>query len=178
VSIDWGDKSTQTFTVSSSAPAGTKVTVPLGTQQHTYAINPTGVYTVTETVSRLDALGNPIATSVQSFLVYVGTLTVTPSAPTVVPGKPVRLTVSVLDAFGHAIAGYTGQVLLTSTGPATFTDPGNDVNGGLYTFVPNDLGTHVFTLLVPSTTKPSQQTITVAGTAPGGGSGFTILNVI
>jgi hypothetical protein len=173
VSVDWGDKSTSAFTVSSSAAAGTKVTVPLGSLAHTYAINPIGVYMVTETITNSQGVQTE-----QSFLVSVGSLTVTPSAPTVVVGKSVNLTVSVLDAFGHAIAGFTGPVVLTSTGAATFSDPATGLlPGGLYTFVPGDLGVHVFSLLVPSGSPAGQQTITVAGTTAGGPSGTTILNM-
>jgi hypothetical protein len=78
------------------------------------------------------------------------------AAPTSVnPGVPFSLTVTVEDAYGNVVSGYTGTIHFSST-DRTATLPAN------YTFTATDKGVHAFTGLVLY--KKGNQKITVTDT--------------
>jgi hypothetical protein len=169
VTVNWGDNSKPTTSSVSWKGATGLQTIELGTQKHTYAAP--GVYTVTESVK--NALGVVLT---ESYFVNIGSLSVMPAATAVTAGTSDGLTVRVLDAFGRAVAGYTGTVKLSSTGSATFQDAvtGTTLAGGLYTFTSNDNGTHAFNVIE---TKAGTQKVTVASTTSGGPVGSTTIAV-
>jgi len=92
------------------------------------------------------------------------------SAPsTVTAGVAFSLTVTVKDAFGNAVTGYTGTVHFTSTdGSATL--PANS------TFTAADNGMHTFTRLVLR--KKGYQKLTITDTLNGSLTGSVIENVV
>jgi hypothetical protein len=152
VTVAWGDGSKTVFT--------TTATGTLAAKAHAYKAP--GFYTLTETVANAQG-----AVTSQTFLIQVGTLVVTPSASSMTAGTSIGLTVTVLDAAGHAVAGYTGKFKFTSTDTkATFRDAvtGAVLPQGSYTFVVGDHGTHNFTVQL---VKAGVEKINVKGTTSG-----------
>jgi hypothetical protein len=85
------------------------------------------------------------------------------------PGAPFSLTVTVEDAYGNVVVGYSGTIHFSST----------DKNAGLpanYTFTATDQGVHTFTALVLY--KKGNQKITVADTHNRSLTGSTIVDVL
>jgi hypothetical protein len=79
------------------------------------------------------------------------TFTITPAAAdhiaftvpaTVTAGVPFAITVTVQDAYGNTVTGYTGTVHFTLTGPAMAQAD--------YTFTASDMGSHTFSNLMLS----------------------------
>jgi hypothetical protein len=79
------------------------------------------------------------------------TFTITPAAAahiaftvpsTITAGMPFAITVTVQDAYGNTVTGYTGTVHFTLTGPAMAM--------ANYTFTASDMGSHTFNNLVLS----------------------------
>jgi hypothetical protein len=92
------------------------------------------------------------------------------AAPTSVnPGVPFSLTVTVEDAYGNLVTGYTGTVHFSSTDTRA-TLPAN------YTFTATDKGVHTFTGLVLY--KKGNQKITVTDTHNSAMTGNTIVDVL
>jgi hypothetical protein len=92
------------------------------------------------------------------------------SAPSSVSaGVPFRLTLTVQDAYGNVVTGYTGTVHFKST-DGTATLPAN------YTFTAVDKGVHTFTGLVLRT--KGKQTITITDTLNSSLTGSVIENVL
>ena len=79
------------------------------------------------------------------------------------------LTITVQDAYGNVVTGYTGTVHFTST-DSTATLPAN------YTFKATDKGVHTFTGLVLR--KKGNQTITITDTLNSSIKGSVIENVL
>jgi hypothetical protein len=92
------------------------------------------------------------------------------SAPSsVTAGVPFSLTLTVEDAYGNVVTGYTGTVHFGSTGKRA-TLPAN------YTFTASDKGVHTFTGLVLR--KKGKQTITITDTLNSSLTGSVIENVL
>jgi len=87
----------------------------------------------------------------------------------VVAGARFSLTVTVLDAYGNLVTGYTGTVHFSST-DGTATLPAN------YTFQASDGGKHTFTVLVLR--KKGEQTITVTDKANSSVHGSALVDVL
>ncbi len=81
----------------------------------------------------------------------------------------VRLTITVQDAYGNLVTGYTGTIHFTSTDSAA-TLPAN------YTFTAADQGVHTFTGLVLR--KRGTQKITLTDTLNSSLTGSVIENVL
>jgi regulation of enolase protein 1 (concanavalin A-like superfamily) len=83
---------------------------------------------------------------------------------TVMAGTPFPITVTVQDAYGNTVTGYTGTVHFTAS------------NGAManYTFTPADLGTHIFTLTL---TRAAALTVTGTDTGGTGATGMTSFTV-
>jgi hypothetical protein len=79
------------------------------------------------------------------------------------------LTITVVDAYGNVVTGYTGTIHFTST-DTTATLPGD------YTFTAVDKGMHTFTGLVLR--KKGHQTITITDTRNSALTGSVIENVV
>jgi hypothetical protein len=107
-----------------------------------------------------------------------GGITVKPAAaskflisapPSVRSGVPFSLTITVQDAYGNVVTGYTGTIHFTST-DGTATLPAN------YTFTAADKGVHTFTGLVLR--KKGTQKITLTDTLNSSLTGSVIENVL
>jgi hypothetical protein len=91
------------------------------------------------------------------------------SAPSsVAAGTPFSLTITVEDAFGNVVIGYTGTVHFRSSDQRASL-PAN------YTFIAGDKGVHTFTGLVLR--KRGKQTITITDTLNGSLTASVIENV-
>jgi hypothetical protein len=162
VTVAWGDGTKTAFTATAGGALANKA----------HAYKAPGFYTVTETVANAQG-----AVATQTFLVQVGTLVVTPTASSMTAGTSIGLTVTVLDAANHPVAGYTGKFKFTSTDTkATFRDAltGAVLPLGSYTFVTGDHGTHSFTVRL---VKAGVQKITVKGATNGSPVGTTAITV-
>jgi hypothetical protein len=162
VTVSWGDNSSTAFSV---AAAGN-----LPAKAHAYKAP--GFYTVTETLTNAQG-----AVATQTFLAEVGGLVVTPSATSMTAGTSIGLTVTVRDAAGFPVAGFTGKLHFTSTdAKAAFHDAatGAVLASNNYTFVVGDHGTHSFTVEL---VKAGKQTITVKGTTAGSPAGTAAVTV-
>ncbi len=84
-------------------------------------------------------------------------------------GVPFSLTVTVEDAYGNVVVGYSGTIHFSSTDNKAAL-PAN------YTFTAADAGVHTFTGLVLR--KKGNQTITVTGTQNSALTGSTIVDVL
>jgi hypothetical protein len=130
-----GDHGTHTFSVTLNTTGSQSLTV-------------TDKATATITGSETGIQVNPAADVVTGLMISGVPASIT-------AGTPDSITVTAVDAQGHAVAGYTGTIHFTSS----------DAQAGLpadYTFVAADHGTHTF----PVTLKtPGAQTITVADKA-------------
>lgn len=92
------------------------------------------------------------------------------SAPSsVMPGQSFSLTLTVEDAYGNVITGYTGTIHFTSS-DSTAKLPAN------YTFTASDNGVHTFTGLVLK--KTGNQTITVTDTHNSSITGKKVVDVV
>jgi hypothetical protein len=92
------------------------------------------------------------------------------SAPaSVTAGVAFSLTITVEDAYGNVVTGYTGTVHFTSTDPKA-TLPAN------YTFTAADKGVHTFTGLILR--KKGNQKITITDTLNSSLTGSVIENVL
>jgi len=92
------------------------------------------------------------------------------SAPASVrSGKAFSLTITVQDAYGNVVTGYTGTIHFTST-DSTASLPAN------YTFTAADKGVHTFTGLVLR--KKGNQTITITDTLNSSLTGSVVENVL
>jgi streptogramin lyase len=116
--------------------------------QHTFSVMLTQAGTVT--VTGYDSV-TPAVTGSITFTVNPGpanwiNLTV---PDTITAGEPFPITVTVRDAFNNPVTGYTGTVHFIAT---------NGVAAN-YTFTPTDMGSHTFTVGVPT---PQTLTITAA----------------
>src|SRR5262249_51875403 len=89
-----------------------------------------------------------------------------PSAVTA--GVPFSLTLTVKDAYGNVVTGYTGTIRFTSTDSSATLPPS-------YTFTATDQGMHTFTGLIPR--KKGKQTITITDTLNGSLTASVIANV-
>lgn len=91
------------------------------------------------------------------------------SAPSsVMPGQAFSLTVTVEDAYGNIVTGYTGTIHFSSSDNKA-TLPAN------YTFTASDSGVHTFTGLVK---KAGNQTVTVTDTKKSSITGKTVVDVV
>jgi hypothetical protein len=162
VTVNWGDNSSTAFSMTA---AGT-----LTAKAHVYKAP--GFYTVTETVTNAQG-----AVATQTFLAQVGSLVVIPSVTSITAGTSIGLTVTVLDAAGFPVAGYTGKFHFTSTdAKATFRDAATGflLASNNYTFVAGDHGTHSF---IVQMVKAGKQTTTVKGTTAGSPVGSAAVTV-
>jgi hypothetical protein len=91
------------------------------------------------------------------------------AAAVVNPGVPFSLTITVEDAYGNVVVGYTGTIHFSSTDTRA-TLPAN------YTFTVTDKGVHAFTGLVLH--KKGNQKITVTDTHDSALTGTDIINVV
>ena len=108
----------------------------------------------------------------------LGNIRVTPAAASrfviaapssVTAGVPFSLTITVEDAYGNVVTGYTGRIHFSSTDSGA-TLPAN------YTFAATDHGVHTFTGL--KLKKKGKQTILVTDTLNGSLIGSAIINVL
>jgi hypothetical protein len=135
------------FTASNGA-AGNYTFTATDQGQHTFSVMLTQAGTVTVTGS--DSV-SPAVTGSITFTINPGpanwiNLTV---PDTITAGQPFPITVTVRDAFNNLVTGYTGTVHFTAT---------NGVAAN-YAFTPTDMGSHTFTVGVPT---PQTLTITAA----------------
>jgi hypothetical protein len=146
--------------------------------QYTFQPSDMGVHTFSGLVLRQAGTLTVTGTDTTDLsLAGSATFTINPAAPDhialVLPpmltaGVPFSLTVTVLDAFGNTVSGYTGTVHLVLTGPAAQT--------ANYTFTAADMGSHTFSGLVLS--QAGAYTLTATDQAdPGltGGTNFTVM---
>jgi hypothetical protein len=87
----------------------------------------------------------------------------------VMPGQAFSMTVTVEDAYGNVVTGYTGTIHFTSS-DSTAKLPAN------YTFMASNNGVHTFTGLVLK--KTGNQTITVTDTKNSSITGKTVVDVL
>ncbi|HJT36456.1 MAG TPA: VCBS repeat-containing protein [Pirellulales bacterium] len=87
----------------------------------------------------------------------------------VMPGQAFSLTVTVEDAYGNLVTGYTGSIRFSSSDNKAIL-PAN------YTFAAGDEGVHTFTGLVSQ--RKGNQTITVTDTKNSSITGKTVVDVV
>jgi hypothetical protein len=116
--------------------------------------------------AHLTVLGQQIAVT-QAGATLATHFQVTPSAPTVVAGTPVSLTVTAEDAAGNPTA-YLGTVHFSSTDPLASLPPD-------YTFTAADHGVHTFSGVILRT--PGSQSVTATDTATASITGAAAVTV-
>ena len=123
-------------------------------------LNVAGQYTVTATSPNLSSAAVLIAVSSQS---VASQIRVSGFPSPAFSGMAHSFMVSAADIFGNPIADYSGTVALSSTDPAAILTPSP------YTFVPADMGAHIFTgtLVTVGTQSISATDQTLSGTETG-----------
>lgn len=135
----------------------------MATYEYTFTAADAGtrVFNYAETLSTLGnqtiGAGAPFMTEGSATIaVLPAHISLTTGAATTVAGIAVApITVTILDAAGNPVTGYTGPVTVTSNDPL--------MKPVTYDFAPRDLGTHTFTTLTLFTA--GTQTLTFTGTA-------------
>jgi N-acetylneuraminic acid mutarotase len=134
--------------------------------------NNNGTYTATFTATTLGTVTITAMLDGQAITSTLPTITIAAPAPatqlvitklsptSVLSGGTVSFTVTAEDSTGHAVAGYTGTVQLTSTDKQA-TSGGNPLPV-TYTFAASDSGAHTFTVALQTA---GNQTITVTDAA-------------